>query len=576
MSNNIQKVIKRSSCPEFIIKVFDFAKEHYQDKKTNWSEYYIDHVANVALILSDMNLDYKTVSAGILHDIVEVSNLPSEKMINTIRESFGEDVAEIVENFSELKRIYFSFDINEANEFLAKEKVENLRRMFFAISKDLRVVLIELATRIDRLNNIKDAPEEKKKLYATETLQVFVPIANRLGLGNIKTKLEDMAFAALFPEEFKWVEKNVKLKFEERQKFLKKFIPYLKKIFRQEKIRFIDVNYRAKSYWSTYQKISSKYDMDIDRVHDLVALRIILPNVSDCYKALGIIHKYYKPISGEIDDYIAKPKPNGYQSLHTTVFLKENTISEVQIRTQEMQEEAEHGICAHWSYKEKLDLNKDKEKMNWTKEVPGFLKSFKIDFFKDQVFVFTPKKDILSLPKGSTPVDFAYTIHSGIGDHIDSAKIRGKIVPLSHILDNGDVVEIITNKNRKPSRNWLKFVKTSSARSHIKKAIAIKIPPNILSIPFFIKKKLYEISESVKKKQKEVKKVKKGGVSQIYLAGQKGMMVNIAKCCLPKPGDTSKAYITKNRAAVLHKITCPNLKSLTEKFPERIIDSSWK
>jgi len=576
MSNNIEKVIKRSSKPEFIRDVFNFAKEHYQDKKTEWSEYYIDHVINVALILSDMNVDYKTVSAGILHDIIETSDLPAEKMINIIRKTFDEDIAEIVKGFSDIKRIYFSFNVNEVNEFLAKEKVENLRKMFFAISKDLRVILIELATRIDRLNNISKASKEKQQLYATETLQVFVPIANRLGLGNIKTKLEDTAFAILFPEEFKWIEKNIKIKFEERQKFLKKFIPYLKKIFKQEKIRFIDINYRSKSYWSTYQKISSKYNMDLNKVHDLVALRIIVPNVSDCYKALGIIHKYYKPISEEIDDYIAKPKPNGYQSLHTTVFLKENTISEIQIRTLQMQEEAEYGICAHWSYKEKLDLSKDKEKMSWTKEVPRFLKSFKIDFFKDQVFVFTPKKDIISLPKGSTPVDFAYAIHSNIGDHIDSAKIRGKIVPLSHILDNGDIVEIIINKNRKPSRDWLKFVKTPLAKSHIKKSIAIKITPSILSIPSFIKNKLYEISESVKKKRKESKKIKKEGVSHIYLAGQKGMMVNIAKCCLPKPGDTSRAYITKNRAAVLHKITCPNLKKLSEKFPERIVDASWK
>jgi len=576
MSNNIQKLIKRSPKSEFIREIFDFAKEYYQDKKTNLEEYYIDHVTDVALILDDMNLDYRTISAGILHDIIEVSDLPKEKTVNTIKDKFGEDIAEIVENFSELKRIYFSFDIKETSEFLAQEKVENLRKMFFAISKDLRVVLIELATRIDRLNKIDKVPEEKRKLYATETLQVFVPIANRLGLGNIKTKLEDMAFAHLFPEEYTWIERNVKLKFEERQKFLKKFIPHLKKIFKQEKIRFIHINYRAKSYWSTYQKISTKYDMDIDRVHDLVALRVIVPNISDCYKALGIIHKYYRPISEEIDDYIAKPKPNGYKSLHTTVFLQEKTISEIQIRTLQMQEEAEYGICAHWSYKEKLDLHKDKEKMTWSKEIPGFLKNFKIDFFQDQVFVFTPKKDILSLPKGSTPIDFAYAIHSGIGDHIDSAKIKGKIVPLSHILENGDIIEIITNKNRKPSRDWLKFVKTSSAKSHIKKSIEIKIPPSILSIPSFLKNKLYEISESVIKKQKEGKKVKKEGVSQIYLAGQKGMMVNIAKCCLPKPSDTSKAYITKNRAAVLHKITCSNLKQLAEKFPERIIDASWK
>ncbi len=577
MSKDIQNLTKRSKNPEFIKEVFDFAKEHYQNKEMSWGEDYLSHATRVALILDQMRLDEKTVAAGILHDIVETSDLSREKSIKKVKIEFGEDIAEIVSRFSEVKRIYFSFDIHEVKEFLATEKVEQLRKMFFAIAKDLRVIFIELAARIDRLDNINNLPKERQELYATETLQVFVPIANRLGLGQIKTRLEDMAFAYLFPEEFKWIEENIRLKYEERQKFLKKFIPHLKKIFKEEKIRFIDINYRAKSYWSTYQKIASKYNMDIDRVHDLVALRVIVPDVAMCYRALGIIHKYYRPISSEeIDDYIAKPKPNGYKSLHTTVFLHQDTISEVQIRTNQMQEEAEYGVCAHWSYKEKIDLEKDKEKLGWSEKIPEFWKSFNIDFYEDQIFVFTPKKDIISLPKGSTPVDFAYAIHSNIGDHIELAKIRGKIVTLSQTLENGDVIEIVTNKNRKPSRDWLKFVKTSVAKSHIKKAIAVKIAPPIFAIPFFIKNKIVEISEAVQKKRKQATKVKKEGPSQIFLAGQKGMMVNIAKCCLPKPGDTSKAYITKQRAAVLHKITCPNLKKLAEKFPERIIDASWK
>lgn len=317
--------------------------------------------------------------------------------------------------------------------------------------------------------------------------------------------------------------------------------------------------------------------MDLEKIHDLVALRIIVKDVEACYKALGIIHKHFKPISSEeINDYIARPKSNGYKSLHTTVFLENDRISEIQIRTQEMQKEAECGVCAHWSYKENINLHQNPEHLRLAKEVPGFWKTFAVDFFAGQIFAFTPKGDVVMLPKGSTPVDFAYAIHSEIGSRCESAKIGGKIIPLSETLRNGDVVEIITNKKRGPSQDWLKFVKTGFAKSHIKKSTTEKVVSSIFSIPAFITRKIFDISGKVAKVPQRILPAKKDGPSHIYLAGQRGMLVNVAKCCSPQPGDLAKAYLTKHRAAVLHKTSCQNLQKLADKFPEKIIDASWK
>ncbi|MCX6721544.1 MAG: TGS domain-containing protein, partial [Candidatus Staskawiczbacteria bacterium] len=310
-----------------------------------------------------------------------------------------------------------------------------------------------------------------------------------------------------------------------------------------------------------------------NKVHDLLALRIITADVESCYRILGIIHKYFRPISEEINDYIAKPKLNGYRSLHTTIFPIEGKITEIQIRTEEMQKEAEYGICAHWSYKEKIDLKKEGDKFDWVEKIPDFWKTFKIDFFKNQIFVFTPRGDIIVLPKNSTPVDFAYAVHSEIGNHCESAKIGGKIVQLNHTLKNGDIVEIATTKNKSPSKDWLRFVKTSLAKSHIKK---LTEEESGFKLPFagFIKSKLIAISKAAQKKQAE-KEIKKG-VRQVFLAGQKGMLIHLAKCCTPQPGDKVKAYVSQHRAAVLHRASCGNFKKLAEKFPEKIIDASWE
>jgi len=573
---SIQKIINRSSNSKLIEDAFEFANQAYKERYRISGENYIVHTTRVALMLDKMNLDPTTIAFGLLHDVLDdIPGLAKKVEIKEIEKKFGKEIGLLMEKISELSKVHYSLSIGIKNKkSFTKEKIENLRKMFLALSGDLRVVLVELVSRLDGLNFLNYLPEDQQKLSALETLQIFVPIANRLGLSEIRRNLEDTAFSYLFPDRFKWLKENIKEQYEEREKYLKKFIPRLKKIFKKERIKILDINYRAKSYWSTYQKLI-KHGMNFDEIYDLLALRIITADIESCYRVLGIIHKYFKPISEEINDYIAKPKPNGYRSLHTTVLHEEGKITEIQIRTEEMQKEAEYGVCAHWSYKEKIDLKKEGKNFEWLKDAPDFWKTFKIDFFINKVFCFTPKGDVIVLPKNSTPVDFAYAVHSDIGNHCESAKIDGKMVPLSHILKNGDIVEITVNKKKTPSKDWLKFVKTSLAESHIRKLTDQNKSGFRFPLPGFIRKRITEFSEASEKRRQAKQKAKEGDFKQIYLAGQKGMLVHVAKCCNPKPGDKVSAYLTQYRSAVLHKISCNNLKKIAEKFPEKIIDASW-
>jgi len=523
-----------------------------------------------------MNLDPTTIAGGILHDITDTSSLSREKKISLkeVENRFGAEIAHIIERSSELKRVYYSFHAKTANNSISEQKAENIRKMFFALAQDVRVVLIDLASRIDGLKHIAQLPDHMQKTYANETLQIFVPIANRLSLGEVRRQLEDLAFEFLTPDTLSWLKENIGHQYEERQKYLSKFIPRFKKMLKREKIHFSDVHYRAKSYWSSYQKLQ-RHQMDFEKLYDLVALRLVVKDIASCYRVLGILHKHYPPISGKIQDYIAKPKENGYQSLHTTVFLEPGIISEIQIKTESMHQEAEHGICAHWAYKENVNLQKNQTDLQWSKEMPDFLKNFKIDFFSDQVFTFTPKGDVIVLPKGATPVDFAYAVHSDVGNHCESAKIDGKIITLNQSLKNGDIVEIITNKKRRPSYDWLRFVKTNFAKSHIKKIIT-SIPVSLFSVPNFVKNKISQISKKAKHKKEEKLKLKKERPNQIYIAGHKGIMITMAKCCNAKPSDQVKAYLTKYRSTVLHRVSCENLQKLSKKFPEKIMDATWE
>ena len=577
MSNDIQKLIARSSDPKLIELAFEFAKEAYKDKYRISGENYIFHATRVALMLDKMNIDPTTIAFGLLHDILDDVPSSAKKIeLKEIEKRFGKDISKLMERISEVSKVRYSLSTGiKQKKIFAREKIENLRRMFLALSEDLRVVLVELLSRLDGLNTLQYSNEEQKKVLSLETLRIFVPVASRLGLSEIRRNLEDKAFSYLLPEKFNWVKENVKEQYEERGKQLKKFIPHLEKILKKERAKVLNINYRVKSYWSTYQKLI-RHEMDFDKIHDLLALRIIAVDVESCYKILGIIHKHFKPISEEINDYIAHPKPNGYRSLHTTIFSNEEKITEIQIRTEEMQKEAEYGVCAHWSYKEKIDLSKESNNFEWMKNVPEFWKTFKINFFPDKVFTFTPKGDVVVLPKNSTTVDFAYAVHSDIGNHCESAKVGGKMVSLDHILENGDVVEITINKNKKPSEDWLKFVKTNLAKSHINKLTGQNKSGFRFPLPGFIRRKITEISEASKKKKDEKELFKQQGTKHIYLAGQKGMLIHIAKCCNPQPGDSVGAYLAPGRATVLHKKSCSVFKKISEKLPEKIIDASWE
>jgi len=577
MRDIIQKIIKRSTNPKLIEDAFLFAVEVYKEKFRISGENYISHAMRVALILDNMNLDPTTVAFGILHDVLDdIPECARRVEIKEIEKKFGEEISFLIGKISEINRVRYSFSVGmKDKKVLTKEKIENLRRMFLALSGDLRVVLVELVSRLDGLNSLNYLSEDQQKLYALETLQIFVPISNRLGLSEIRRKLEDTAFSYLFPDRFKWLKENIEEQYEERERYLKKFIPHLQKIFKKERVKILDINYRAKSYWSAYQKLL-RHNMNFDEVHDLLALRIITADVESCYKILGIVHKHFKPISEEIDDYIAHPKANGYRSIHTIIFSQKDKTTEVQIRTEEMHKEAEYGVCAHWSYKEKIDLKKEGNNFDWVKGTPDFWKNFKIDFFPNKIFCFTPMGDVIALPKNSTPVDFAYAVHSDIGNHCESAKISGKIVSLSHVLENGDVVEITTNKNKMPSKDWLRFVETSLAKSHIKKLTEENKAGYQFPLTSFIKRKIVEISEASKKRQEEKQNIKKGNIKQVYLAGQQGILIHIAKCCNPQPGDKVSAYLAQNRSAVLHKKSCSNFKKIAEKFPEKVVEASWE
>jgi GTP pyrophosphokinase len=466
-----------------VARAYDFAKKAHLHQKRLSGEPYFNHVLETANILVSWNLDETTIAAGLLHDVVEDTNINLEKL----KKEFNEEIAFLVDGVSKISKIKYRG---------AKQKAENMRKLIFALSEDLRVIFIKLADRLHNMRTLQFLPKEKQKRIALETDEIYSSIAYRLGMHQLAGELQDLAFPYLYPEEYKWLTTNIAEKYEERMEYLKRIAPELKDYLIKNKIHIISLDFRAKRWSSLYKKLLL-YDMDIEKIYDLIAIRVIVPDIKQCYEALGIIHSLWPPLPGRIKDYIAVPKPNGYRSLHTTVFGPEDKKIEIQIRTPEMHEENEFGIAAHWLYKtqkyKKENLaHKPKtevlKELNWIKQLRAwqedlqknnisdneFLNSIKIDFFKDRIFVLTPKGDVLDLPVDATPIDFAYHIHSEVGDSCSGAKVNDKIVSLDYKLKSGDVVEILTQKNKKPSEDWLSFVKTSLAREHIKSALRRK------------------------------------------------------------------------------------------------------
>ncbi|MFZ5364840.1 MAG: RelA/SpoT family protein [Patescibacteria group bacterium] len=456
---------------------YEFAKTAHAGQRRATGVDYIDHALATAQNLADLGVNQNIIIAGLLHDVPE----DTEYTLEDIKQNFGADVADMVDGITKLGTVKYRG---------MKRYVENLRKMFVAMAKDIRVIIIKFADRLHNLRTLYALPADKQKRIAMEVLEIYAPIANRLGMGELQGKLEDEAFKYGFPDEYIWVEGLIKKGLPIKERALESMLNKLKRKLKENNVHYLDVYSRTKHYYSLYRKLI-KNEKDINHIYDLVAARIIVKDIADCYAALGIIHSLWKPVKGRIKDYIAQPKPNGYQSLHTTVFGDNHEQVEFQIRTPQMHEQAEFGIASHWKYKEKggktkiEDLGWVDELAKWQKEIKddeNFLETVKIDFFQNRIFVFTPKGDVIDLPEGATPVDFAYEIHSDIGNKCGSASVNDQQVPLDAKLKNGDVVDIIIDKHRKgPNPQWLKFVKTRTAKTHIssfKKSTWKKIIPS--------------------------------------------------------------------------------------------------
>ena len=464
----LQKYPQKSSVRE----AFDFAKEAHKDKKRNSGEPYFSHCEAVAETVSEWGLDDESVAAALLHDVIEDTSYT----LRDIEKRFGKEIASIVDGLTKLDKVPFPEK---------DQNVETLRKFIISFSRDLRVVIVKLADRHHNMFTLKFLPPERQKSFAWETSEIYAPLAYRLGMQRLSGELEDLTFPFLHPEEYKWLLKNVKVKFEEREKYAEELKPLVKKLLLKNSIRPIAVDSRAKRYSSLYKKLH-RHDMDFEKIYDLVALRVVVKTVEDCYATLGIIHKIWPPLPGRIKDYIARPKPNGYRSLHTTVFAGDNKITEFQIRTEEMHREDELGIAAHWAYEQVKGSKRNgrnwrgvrnhkellwvEQLRSWQQNISDkdFVDSLAVDFFKERIFVITPHNDVIDLPHGATPVDFAYHIHSEIGNQCVGAKVNGKIVPLDYELRSGDMVEIMTQRGKNPSEGWLRFIKTSLARDQIK------------------------------------------------------------------------------------------------------------
>ncbi len=588
-------------------KAIEFIEEKHAGQYRKSGEPYVVHPLEVAIILAELGMDIDTVVAGLLHDVLE----DTETTYEELKENFGKDVADIVEGVTKLGKIHFK-DVET-------QKAENYRKLILAFSKDLRVIFVKLADRLHNMKTLQYFSKEKQVRIARETLEIYVPIANRLGLWKIKTELEDLCFMYLYPKEYEEVKNFVGNTKKELEDYLKRlFIPKLKEELKRAGIR-AQVFYRPKHLYGIWQKALRK-GIKLEDVHDILGVRVIVDTVQECYLVLGLVHSVFKPVPGKFDDYISLPKPNLYQSLHTTVIGPKGRMVEVQIRTWEMHERAEKGIAAHWAYKEGKSV-KDGGVYSWLKglveSIKGsknpqeLLENLKLELFSEEVFVFTPKGDLVVLPKGATPVDFAYHIHTDIGNHCAGAKVNGRLVPLNYKLQNGDMVEIITNPNKKPNQEWLNFVVTSKAKSRIKAVLKelererykqigkekfelylqklgigreVLLNKLIEETKAKTEEELYLLLGSGKlskervyslfrKTQKEKPQEKVEDV--LHIDGLGKVLHSLAECCNPLPGEEVYGVISKGKGLVIHSKDCPNLNYLLKISPEKVVKVLW-
>ncbi len=481
------KDLIKSSPDGLVARAYRFAEKAHSGQKRKTGDPYVSHVSATADILASWKLDEASIAAGLLHDTVEDTPVK----MDDLKKEFGEEIAFLVDGVTKLGRIKYREEEKTGGE-TGNAKVENLRKMIFAISEDLRVVFVKLADRLHNMRTLAALPPQKQRRVALETDDIYAPVAYRLGMQNLAGELRDLAFPYLHPKEYEWLKRAMREAYSDREKYLRRIKPVLEKTLKANGIFPTTIDFRAKRMSSLYHKLL-RHEMDIQKIYDLVAVRVIVNTVSECYAVLGVIHHLWPPLPGRIKDYIAMPKPNGYRSLHTTVIGPEQKFVEIQIRTKQMHEENEYGIAAHWLYEQKKNGKAEKgifkriaEELRWVRQLrewqsryadvnsEDFIQAMKIDFFKGRIFAITPKGDVIDLPIGATPVDFAYHIHTQVGNACVGAKVNNQFAPLDQKLKSGDMVEILIQKSKRPSEDWLKFVKTSVARDHIRASLREK------------------------------------------------------------------------------------------------------
>ncbi|HJR42097.1 MAG TPA: bifunctional (p)ppGpp synthetase/guanosine-3',5'-bis(diphosphate) 3'-pyrophosphohydrolase [Gemmatimonadaceae bacterium] len=616
---------------ELLARAYRFGERAHAGQKRSSGDNYMSHCVEVAKILAELHLDSTTVASGLVHDVLEDTEVTREDL----EHEFGKEMASIVDGVTKIGNITF--------RSTQERQVENYRKLLLSVAKDVRVILIKLADRLHNMRTLDFLPEEKQRRIAQETMDLYAPMAHRFGMAKMRWELEDLSFKYLEPEEYRKLARLVAQKRNEREALIAKLSQPLDRDLRGSGIQNVEVRGRPKHLWSIYKKMKQR-DRPYEEIYDLMAIRVLVNSVPDCYHALGIIHDGWTPLQERIKDYIAQPKSNGYQSLHTTVFGPEKQLFEIQIRTREMHQTAEYGIAAHWLYKEGAPRNDAKsddfdDRIAWFRQIleaqldaknpDEFLELLKLDLYQEEIFVFTPTGDVIQLPKGATPIDFAFAVHTEVGVHCQGARVNGRIAPLSRQLKNSDTVEILTSPNAKPSRDWLAHVRTGRARHkirqwirHEEQATSAKLGREILEREVrkrglakpddgllltaakslgltdvkhliasigqgdvhvaqairAIYPELETAPEPAKDKPSAFERLvqrMRGTTKGVRIQGVDGLMVRYSQCCQPVPGDSVVGYVTRGRGVSIHRADCPNLLLLSHE-PERRLDIDWQ
>jgi guanosine-3',5'-bis(diphosphate) 3'-pyrophosphohydrolase len=609
---------------ELLVRAYRFSEEAHRGQTRNSGEPYVIHCIEVAKILADLQLDSTTVASGLIHDVVEDTTVELED----VEREFGKEIAAIVDGLTKIAKLPNSGSNQD-------RQVESYRKLLLSIAKDARVIIVKLADRLHNMRTLEYLPEEKRRRIALETRDLYAPLAHRFGMAKMRWELEDLAFKHLETEEYKKLAKQVAQKRGEREELIAALKEPLIKQLTKSGIKDVDVTGRPKHLWSIYKKMKQR-DKPYEEIYDLLAIRVLVNTVPDCYHALGVIHDGWTPVQERIKDYIAQPKSNGYQSLHTTVFGPGRQLYEIQIRTKEMHRTADFGIAAHWLYKEDAKSQDELDKhLEWFRQIlelqldaktpDEFLEFLKLDLYQDEIFVFSPKGDVIQLPKGATPIDFAFAVHSEVGFRCAGARINGRIAPLSRPLRNSEQVEIITAAVARPSRDWLAHVRTGRARHKIRQwlrheehASSAKLGQDILerelkrrrltrpddaslstvakamnltdvqhlyasvgqgdvNVLTVLKQLFPDLDEKEPAKPTLVERLvdRVRGTKGVRIQGVDGLMVRYAQCCQPVPGDPVTGYVTRGRGVSIHRADCPNLLFLTHE-PERRLEIDWQ